>query len=285
MKNFFGPGLILIALGLTPALQAQNYCTVAQTRGTYTAEATGAFFFLPPPLPAGPTTRIGRVENDGKGGVTVYATTSIDGLVFSEQYNGFLTVNPDCTSVVTFLIPLPGYPDGVPFEFRGVLSDNFKQHDIILHHFGPPDAPIPPYSTVTISLRALARTNCSVGDLSGGYMVNMRGTIDLFTATPAPFDRLGRVVFDGHGNFTAATYYSTGTGNGGNLTVDNFTGTYTMTSHCEFTMSASNGDTWFGVLGDNGLMANVMVSVPNPPPLTGEPAFLGEVVAGTLKRQ
>ncbi len=270
---------ILVQLGVT-ALMAQSNCSVSQVRGSYSAAAVGHFLALPGPLAplAGPTVRIGRVDNDGKGGVKVSAVASLNGFIFAEEYDGLLTVNPDCTSLVTFLIPLPG-AGLVPFVFRGVLSDNFQQHDIILESiFGAP-----PASTVTISLRRQNRANCSNNSLSGGYALTMRGFVNIVPGSPvppAPFARQGRVVFDGNGGFSASTYLTDGSGP---LVPSGFSGSYAMRSSCEFTMSFG-GNSWAGTLMDNGAGANVMVSVPNPPGPEA-PAFLGSVVSGTLKKQ
>jgi hypothetical protein len=270
--------LSLLTLVLTAsAVHAQN-CSVSQTKGVYSALATGNFFAFPPPLDilAGPTVRIGRVEGSGKGDVRIQAIASLNGFVFSEEYDGFLTVNPNCTTIVSFLIPLPGV-GLVPFQFRGVLSDNFQQHDIILETiFGGP-----PASTVTISLRRQSKSNCANRDLKGGYVAHLRGFTGLLSGSPKPYVSLGRVVFDGAGTFAANTYVSDGSGP---LVPNDFSGTYAVTSSCDFTMSY-NGNTWAGVLNDNSTAANLMVSVPNPPAPPASPVPLGMAIGGTLKRQ
>jgi hypothetical protein len=278
MRTLLGSLLTFLTLAM-PAAQAQN-CKVSQTKGSYSASAIGSFLTLPDPLGplAGPTVRIARVENDGKGNVKIFANANLGGFVFAEQYDGFLVVNPDCTSIVTFLIPLPVF-GLVPFQFRGVLSDNFRQHDIILENiFGGE-----PNSTVVISLRQQFKNNCSNRDVNGGFLVNMRGVTGLAPGDDSgstPFARLGRIAFDGIGSFSAATYTTNGTGF---LTQDNFSGSYSVNSNCEFTMTYGGG-TWFGVLGDNSASANLMVSVPAPP-APDAPQFTGTVISGTLKQQ
>lgn len=267
---------VLMQQGATMLL-AQGNCSLNQAKGTYSASAVGHFLALPGPLAplSGPTVRIGRVDNDGKGGVRVAAVASLNGFVFAEEYGGLLSVNPDCTSLVTFLIPLPG-AGVVPFVFRGVLSDNHQQHDIILESiFGGP-----PASTVTISLRRQNRSNCSNNSLSGGYALTMRGFINTVPGPAAPFARQGRAVFDGNGGFSANVYATDGSGP---LVPASFSGSYSMRPSCEFTMSYG-GNSWYGVLMDNGAGANLMVSVPNPPGPEA-PALLGAVVSGTLKKQ
>ena len=267
---------ILLAL-LVPEAQAQK-CNLSQTKGIFSALATGSISVFPPPLGilAGPTTRVGRVDNDGKGNVHLSAVTSLNGFVLAEEYDGVLVVNPDCSTEVNFLIPFPliGF---LPFQFVGATSDNFRQQDIILASIGGG----PPASTVTITLRQQPRSNCSNGDLKGVYVVNMRGTTELFSGSPKPFVRLGQVTFDGVGAFSANTSVSDGSGP---LVPDAFAGAYSVQSSCEFTMNYS-GNTWAGMLSDNGQAANLMVSVPNPPVPPADPAPLGQVVAGRLIKQ
>jgi hypothetical protein len=106
----------------------------------------------------------------------------------------------------------------------------------------------------------------------------MRGFTGVLPGPPTPFVRLGQVVFDGWGTFSARTHFSDGSGP---LLAEDFNGTYAVNSSCELTMSY-DGNTWAGVLMDNGGGANVMVSVPNP---SLDPIPLGIVVSGTLKRQ
>jgi hypothetical protein len=274
MKKLFGAALTALALFAVPTLQAQN-CGLSQTKGISSALATGNFFFFPDPLGflAGPTVRIGRVDNDGKGNVHVRAIASLNGFVFAEEYDGLLTVNPDCTTEVTFLIPFPVF-GLVPLVFKGVISDNFRQQDIILDTIGGN----PPASTVTISLRQQNRKNCSNRDLRGGYVLHMRGFTGTLPGPSAPFVRLGQVVFDGWGTFSARTHFSDGSGP---LLPDDFNGTYAVSPSCEFTMSYG-GNTWAGDLMDNSAAANLMVSVPNP---ALDPVPLGVAVSGTLKRQ
>jgi hypothetical protein len=269
MRNVIGASLIAVALIAVPGAQAQN-CTNSQFKGVYSALARGEFLAgLPAPL-LGPTTRIGRVEVDGQGHSSIRAITSLNGLELSEVYTGMYSTNPDCTGSVTLNIPFPGFPDPLPFTFNAVLSDNFQQLDMILVN--------PPGSTVVISLRQQNKANCSANDLNGGYVVNMAGVDGA-----VPFARLGRVVFDGTGSFSAGTTVS----KGGEILTETLDGMYTVASSCELTMSyilpAEVVNTWSGVLMNNSAGANVMVTGPTVP--AGDFAFLGNVLAGTLVKQ
>ena len=274
MRTLFGASLIALAFLAVPSAQAQ-ICTESQFRGVYSALAKGEFVSglpLPPQL-LGPTTRIGRVEVDGRGNSLLRAITSLNGIVVPEDYGGTYTVNPDCTTTTILNIPFPGIPGTIPFTFTGILSDNFKQLDIQLVN--------PTGSTIIITLRQQNRANCSSSDLRGGHRVEMRGVTGVPIGPAVPFARLGRVVFDGQGTFSAQTTVS----NGGTISADNFSGSYTVASSCEFTMNYGGGNTWQGVLMDNSSAANLMVTGPTiiPPGIPFPVA--GVVISGTLKKQ
>ena len=99
-------------------------CNNARFKGVYSALAKGEFNLpLLGPL-NGPTTRIGRVQVDGKGNSEISAITSLNGVVLKESYEGNYTIYPDCTSKVVLLIPFPG-AGMLRFEFAGVVSDDF----------------------------------------------------------------------------------------------------------------------------------------------------------------
>ena len=245
-------------------------CNNARFKGVYSALAKGEFNLpLLGPL-NGPTTRIGRVQVDGKGNSEISAITSLNGVVLKESYEGNYTINSDCTARVVLLIPFPG-AGILRFEFAGVVSDDFHQMDIMLVN--------PPGSTVGLTLRRQAdETNCSDKDLNGGYVVDMRGYTNLLTPPATSFYRLGRVVFDGKGRFTAQTNTSTA----GNVEPDSFSGFYSVDRSCIFTMSYGREE-WSGLLKDNSTNAVVIVS--GPVMTTRDPLALGVVVAGTLTKQ
>jgi hypothetical protein len=245
-------------------------CNNAQFKGVYGALAKGEFN-LPALGPLnGPTTRIGRVQVDGLGNSEISAITSLNGVVLKESYEGHYTINTDCTAKVVLLIPFPGV-GFIPFEFAGIVSDSFQQMDIQLVN--------PPGSTVGLTLRRQGdETNCSDKDLNGGYAVDLRGYTNLLSPPATSFYRLGRVVFDGSGRFTAQTNTSTA----GKIEPDNFSGSYAVDRSCIFTMSLGK-DEWTGLIRDNSTNAVVIVS--GPVMTTIDPILLGAVVSGTLTKQ
>jgi hypothetical protein len=90
------------------------------------------------------------------------------------------------------------------------------------------------------------------------------------------FQRIGRVVSDGAGNFTASTIANYA----GVTSTENLTGTYDLNARCVLTMNYSIGSgataqsgTLMGTLGGHGDIAMMMVATP------------GWAVSGTLKSQ
>src|SRR5215472_8497597 len=144
MKALFVAPMLILGLLAPTGAHAQK-CQNSQYKGVYSALALGDFITLPglPPPLLGPTTRLGRVEVDGNGNAKIHAITSLDGFILEEDYTGTYVVNPDCTIDVILNIPFPG-AGFIPFQFKGVFSENLQQLDIMLVN--------PPGSTVTLTL-------------------------------------------------------------------------------------------------------------------------------------
>jgi hypothetical protein len=303
MRTLFGTTLFALAMLAGPAAQAQNRpdslggnndpltayaldlqrrlagldaaprplnCSNAGFKGVYSALAKGEFN-LPSLGPLnGPTTRIGRAQVDGKGNSEISAITSLNGVVLKESYEGNYAINADCTARVVLNIPFPGV-GFIPFQFAGIVSDDFHQMDIMLVN--------PPGSTVGLTLRRQQdETNCSDKDLNGGYTVDLRGFTNLLNPPATSFFRLGRIGFDGKGGFSAVTNTSTA----GDVQPDSFAGSYAVDRSCFFTMKYRDQE-WTGLLKDNSTNANVIVS--GPVMTNADPVFLGAVVSGTLTKQ
>lgn len=249
--------LFLVAAAAATAQDCSNY----DYRGVYSATVLGNFITPPPGVPAGPTARVGRVQVDGKGNASIITTLSLSGIVLRESYGGTYTIAPDCTASVTLLIPFPGAPAPVPFEFRGMLANEGRAMNLILIN--------PQGTDIRIMLVKQRKTACTNGDLNGDYVLNMGGTvIRAFLANSGPFARVGKVKFDGIGSFSAIVH----TSYAGVVTPETFSGTYSMNPDCSFNanFSANQASSWFGVLADSVSGANVIESQG------------GSVVTGTL---
>jgi hypothetical protein len=265
-KSCFFVFFVSLGVLLTgPVWAADQPCTDSNFQGAYGALASGEFLVVPPGIPAGPTVRVGRVQVDGVGNARIDAVTSLNGFVLAESYGGTYSIDSDCTMNVTLLIPFPGAPQPIPFTFFGMLAENGQRADILLVN--------PPGSTVRISLRKQSRGGCSEQTLSGGYLLNMAGVnINQPGSAAGPSARLGRVVFDGRGGFTANTRVSIR----GEISSQSFSGSYAITEACNVTMRYTAGEsyTWTGVVVANGSGVNLIVS--DPP---------GAAIGATLTRQ
>lgn len=254
----------LLRAGLSP--QVSQRCGLQTFRGDYGEIGWGAVVIPGSPI-SGPFARVGHAEADGKGNVTAHTIASFNGLVFfiAGSYSGTYTVSPDCTITFNMLIPIPPVGDLLPLTLQGVISENGR--DLATMIVSPPLLP------VRILFRKQEKNNCSNQDLSGGYGLDLWGTIvNQPPNLSGPFNRVGKVVFDGNGNFTASTDVSYN----GVPAHEDLSGTYTVDSACQLTMQYTLGQayTWFGGLYDNSKASTLIVKNP-----------AGAVVLGTLVEQ
>ena len=113
---------------------------------------------------------------------------------------------------------------------------------------------------------------CSIGDFSGAYQVDLSGSVAGPKERAGQFQRLGRLVTDGAGNFTAKTIANYA----GRQVQEDFTGTYDVNAKCFVTLKYSFGGeqlTIYGALGGHGETAMMMVTSP------------GWAVSGQLRAQ
>lgn len=263
MKSYLFTTLaFLTTFSVTQSLQARP-CDNRDYQGTYSVIGTGGVNFGSPL--DGPFARAGRAVGDGAGNALAATTASYNGYIFAEPYSGTYIVSPDCTIRFDMLIPVPG---GItlPVVLKGVISDNGNEVPIMLAS--------PQGVSIQIVLRRQTKNkpSCSVRDLQGGFALDMTGTTNLPAPAGGPFTRVGPVVFDGKGAFTAATLASY---NGGIVTED-LTGSYTVTPECDLQMHYTYGQTytWSGTLSDNSTGATLILTEPN----------LAAVVTGKLKQ-
>jgi hypothetical protein len=266
-----------------PALFAAPSCSNADLAGVYGMIAPGNIL-LAPGFPApllGPFVRVGRVFADGQGTVSVTNTASYNGNLITESYSGPYTVASDCTIDIQPVVGLPLGPGGalvpVPFEFKGALAENGDSAALVLCGLAAPCFTAPTGNVIRVLLTRYEnnQSNCTNKSLNGAFQLDMSGTVvsgPYPLPMPFPFARDGRVVFDGSGAFTTQTVvdYS-----GFLIQPESLTGTYTVDSGCNLTMTYSAGalHQWTGMLTESGNGADVMV------------AESGVVISGTLKKQ
>jgi len=281
--------ILILALTFSAgsALRAEEHCGNSDFKGVYGVSASGDIVLIPPPFTAlvGPFVRVGRLESDGQGNVSVQTNASYNGFILTEPFGGTYTVNPDCSIVFHLLVPLPilasiGPPPSglvtvvtLPFTFVGALADDGR--DVLNLLADPPGAAI----RVHLSKQGNDGEDddhgkCTSKVVSGGYQLGMSGRIVAQPPNlPGSFARVGNVTFDGNGGFSGNTTASYG----GFITPEALAGSYSVDALCNITMKYSLGGasyTWEGTLTNKSRGADLIVT--HPP---------GAVVSGTLKKQ
>jgi hypothetical protein len=251
----------LLYLGSVSSLHAAITCTPADYNGTYVFFTSGSFVQLPPQaaILQGTFAQAGTFTSDGLGNVTIISTASYNGIVLPANVPGTYTITNDCK--ITFNLNLPP-PLSVPTVFQGVFNSNLRGMSLVIT--SPP-------GTVVIGTHAKMDTLfCGVGNFRGSYDMDIGGAV-ASGSLAGLHRRVGLVVSDGAGNFTATTIANYN----GQAVEEDFTGTYSVTGDCGITLAynAPNGAniTIGGYLGGHGDVGAIMVTTQ------------GWAVSGTLK--
>jgi hypothetical protein len=263
------PMVCAVLLAASLGAQGAITCTTADYSGTYAFLTIGGFLQLPPAAAVlqGPFSQAGTFVADGAGNLIITSTASYNGNVLPANDPAVYTMSPDCTMTINLTLPLPLAVDAT---FVSVLSAANRENIVMVTN--------PPGTVVAGRHAKLDLKFCSTGDFTGSYAIDWSGTVtsSAKNVTPGPFQRVGRLVSDGNGNFTA-----TSTANYNGLSVqESFSGTYDVNAACALTLSYTSGAgsqvtsySVVGSLGGHGDVAFVMV------------ATQGWGVSGTLRAQ
>lgn len=118
---------VLLAVGLAPALLADEQCSFRSVAGDFGYTVTGTR------LPVGPAASVGTVHFDRHGNLSGTQTLSLNGtIVPGEVLTGTFTVNSDCTGSAVIDVSNTPFPrtshldvlwvDGSS-EFRAIFTD------------------------------------------------------------------------------------------------------------------------------------------------------------------
>jgi hypothetical protein len=245
---------VLFLSGHAADLRAATTCSNADYRGVYTYFSDGAFKDLPPQAAvlAGPFAQAGILIPDGKGNVTLEANASYNGNIAPLFTEATYSVTPDCK--ITFTVPLPAPLTGVVTTFSGILSQNNRQTALMLTD---PAVGVLPAQQYKQDIRF-----CGLGDFSGGWQIDMGGSIVSPKERAGLFHRIGRLDADGNGGFTATSIADYNN----KFSAEDFSGTYTVNAKCFVSLSykSSTGEdlTIVGPLAGRGEAALVMVASP-----------------------
>lgn len=243
-------GLLVTGAG---SLQAAISCTTADYNGTWAFFTEGNFVTLPPAGAAlvGPFAQSGTFTGDGLGNVTITSYAAYNGILLPANVPATYTITPDCQ--ITFSLTLPP-PLSVPTTFTGVLTNNLRDMTLVIA--------TPPGTVIRGTHMKQDTRFCGVGNFYGSYGINLHGGLVGSSAQAGLFQRTGKVVADGQGNFTATTQANYN----GNITEEDFTGTYTVSAACELTLTYTYGGgstaqniTLDGYLGGHGDSAAMMI--------------------------
>ncbi len=254
-------GLLLLSSGM--ALEGAITCSTSDYSGSYAFYTTGALLQLPPQgaVLLGPFAQSGIFTSDGQGNVIIESNASYNGLVLTGNATSTYTITPEC--VVTFSLTLP-FPLSVPSTFTGILSGSNRQDTVMITD--------PPGSVVVGRHVKQDQRFCGLSDFNGAYQIDINGTIAAPRERAGLFQRIGRLVSDGAGNFTAKTI-----GNyAGRFVQEDFNGSYEVSAKCFVTLkyrSLGEDVTINGAMGGHGETAMVMVMSP------------GWAVSGQLRAQ
>ncbi|MSV30009.1 MAG: hypothetical protein EXQ52_14875, partial [Bryobacterales bacterium] len=211
-------------LGSYSGSQAATRCTDSDYSGAYAFSSIGTLVELPPEGRAllGTLLQAGRFLPDGKGGLFIETNASYNGIVINGDIPATYKVTPDC--FINFDLVLP-FPLSIPSKFVGVLSQNNRQMALLLTE---PSGTVVKGDHYKQDLRF-----CGLKDFAGGYSVELHGTTNVPRNLAGRFQRIGRLVADGDGSFTATTIANYN----GRVTPENITGTYTVSSKCYVTLN------------------------------------------------
>jgi hypothetical protein len=291
--NLIGGLAGLLALGSCCSVQAAISCATGDYNGTYAFFTTGYFLQLPPAAASlmGPFAQAGTFTSDGQGNATIASTASYNGLIQPANVPATYVLNPDCT--ITFSLTLPP-PLSVPSTFQGVFSQDNGQLSLMITSPGG--------STVVGTHIKQYVQNCKLSTLNGAYAIDMEGSTNgILSAAGAAetgtFRRIGRVIADGAGNFTATTLADYN----GQIVTENFNGTYTLGTNCVVSLiytngtnpSAQNAASRSGLLARRGAgihetAGGQTITISGPLASAGQSAMVmvatqGWAVSGTLK--
>ncbi len=232
-------------------------------RGTYAFYSNGLLLQLPPEAAAliGPIAQAGTFTSDGKGNIDSRLMVSWNGFILPGDTPIKYTISPDCTLSMSLTLPSPV---NAPATFLGVLSHSNRQMTLTISS---------PDGNVVVGDHAKQDVRfCGGSELSGAYQVDFRGFVVAPQERAGPFSRLGRLIADGHGHFSAKTLANYA----GRHVQEDFEGTYSINGRCNLTLDYTfNGEniTITGPLAGHGESFYLLVASP------------GWASAGTLRAQ
>ncbi len=254
---------VLMLCGQLGNLRAEIKCTTSDYHGTYAFYAIGSLLKLPPEaaILQGPFAQAGTFTTDGDGNLTIESIPSYNGIVIPANSVANYTITPDCILTVSLVLP---EPLSVPSTFTGVLSSDNRQLNLMITD--------PPGTVVSGEHSKQDVKFCGGEDFSGSYQVDLGGSVSAPQNQAGPFHRIGRLLSDGEGHFSAETIADYA----GLIVPEKFDGTYQLNARCLLTLKYTYNHqeiTLTGPLAGHGEAFYLVVTTP------------GWAVAGALRAQ
>jgi hypothetical protein len=262
-RGWFALAALALMIAGAPSLRAERKCSARDYRGTYAFYSNGLLLSLPPEAAAliGPIAQAGTFTSDGEGNIDSRLTVSWNGYILPGDTPIKYTITPDCVLSMSLTLPPPV---NAPATFLGVLSHSERQMTLTIS--SPP-------GTLVVGDHAKQDVRfCGGSELQGDYQVDFRGLVVAPAERAGPFSRLGRLVADGHGHFSAKTLANYA----GRAVEEDFDGTYSISGRCNLTLNYTfNGEdiSINGALAGHGESFYMVVASP------------GWASAGTLRAQ
>jgi hypothetical protein len=244
---------MFVAIGYPSRALAERTCSDSDYSGTYAFSSIGTLVVLPPEGRAllGTLSQAGRFLPDGKGGLFIETNASYNGIVINGDIPATYKVTPDC--FINFDLVLP-FPLSLPSKFVGVLSQNNRQMALLLTE--------PSGTVIKGDHYKQDMKFCGLPDFAGSYSIELHGTTNVPRNLAGRFQRIGRLIADGNGGFTAESIANYN----GRIVPENVRGKYSVSAKCYVTLTytapaAAESEVIRinGAIGGHGEIVQVMV--------------------------
>jgi hypothetical protein len=134
----FAITIAALVLGVAPLARAEDKgCSEESLKGTFAYTSTGFIVAAPVAALVGPSAEVGRLDFDGKGGVTFTFNGSLNGNIGPGTATGTYTVNnEDCTGTFTHTTPASDVSPMFTSHYSFVIDENGHEFRAVCQDMG-----------------------------------------------------------------------------------------------------------------------------------------------------